>query len=68
MISYKSAPVKCTNRTFHAIINHELNTYNTVNLRKIQGGAMITLGSSQLMYLENQKHKIVPEEHLKVSL
>lgn len=29
---------------------------------------MITLGSSQLMYLENQKQKIVLEEHLKVSL
>lgn len=25
---------------------------------------MITLGSSQLMNLENQKHKIVLEEHL----
>lgn len=34
MISYKSAPVKCTNRTFNAIINHVLNTYNTVNLKK----------------------------------
>lgn len=34
MISYKSAPVKCTNRTFNAIIKHVLNTYNTVNLEK----------------------------------
>lgn len=26
---------------------------------------MITVGSSLIMYLENQKHKIVLEEHLK---
>lgn len=34
MISYKSAPGKCTNRTFNAINKHVLNTYNTVNLEK----------------------------------
>ena len=65
MISYKSAPVKCTNRTFNAIIKACIKYLQYSKPRKIQGGAMITVGSSLIMYLKNQKHKIVLEEHLK---